>query len=277
MLSPEMSANGKAQKCIQTQTIKRAFLPFVLGLKRKLSDYTDVSSEALPEVGDDNVFYEDDAHKQEDLRSSHDRSPAHALTGSSADTTKSLTSPNIGENGITSKNGEYQSEGELTLIPPLELLSRLFPTQKRSVMELILKGCHRNTLRAIECILPSHEKAMAALKSSEFPASPYNPGMRPAFVPSQAALAPYPGAVRQAVYPMHGSHRFPYPMVEYMAHQNCGLRPKCNVDDDLPHKMAVKVNEHHSNIIGKVCQECGNKCSPSSNFCSSCGKDLKET
>ena len=244
-------------------------------MKRKLSD-TDTSGEAFPEVGDDNVFFEDDSHKEDDLQASQDRSPAHAPVESGDSARESLTSQNTCENGVTSENGEYQLKPQSTLIPPLELLSRLFPTQKRSIMDLIFKGCHGNILRAIECILPSHEKAMVALRSSEFPVLPFNPGMRPAYVPPQAARASYPGAVGQAVYPMHGSHRFPYPMVEYMPHKNYDMRPKRNAEDELPHKMVAKVNEHHSNVIGKVCQGCGNKCSPSCNFCSSCGNSFKE-
>ena len=35
---------------------------------------------------------------------------------------------------------------------PLELLIRLFPTQRRSSLELILKGYHGEVLRAIECV-----------------------------------------------------------------------------------------------------------------------------
>ena len=41
---------------------------------------------------------------------------------------------------------------------PLELLIRLFPTQRRDVLELISKGCHGEALRATECVLPSHER-----------------------------------------------------------------------------------------------------------------------
>ena len=45
----------------------------------------------------------------------------------------------------------------------LELLSRLFPEQKRGVIELILKGCNGDIVQAIECILPSHERAVAQM------------------------------------------------------------------------------------------------------------------
>ena len=45
----------------------------------------------------------------------------------------------------------------------LDLLSRLFPEQKRGVIELILKGCNGDIVQAIECILPSHERAVAQM------------------------------------------------------------------------------------------------------------------
>ena len=45
----------------------------------------------------------------------------------------------------------------------LDLLSRLYPEQKRGVLELILKGCNNDIVQAIECILPSHERAIQQL------------------------------------------------------------------------------------------------------------------
>lgn len=47
----------------------------------------------------------------------------------------------------------------------LDLLSRLFPEQKRGVIELILKGCNGDIVQAIECILPSHERAVAQMSA----------------------------------------------------------------------------------------------------------------
>ena len=48
----------------------------------------------------------------------------------------------------------YQRQQQLR---HLELLCRLYPEQKRGVLELILKGCNNDVVQAIECILPSHE------------------------------------------------------------------------------------------------------------------------
>ena len=48
----------------------------------------------------------------------------------------------------------------------LELLYRLYPEQKRGVLELILKGCNNDIVHAIECILPSHERAIQQLSTT---------------------------------------------------------------------------------------------------------------
>lgn len=47
----------------------------------------------------------------------------------------------------------------------LELLCRLYPEQKRAVLDLILKGCNNDIVQAIECILPSHERAIQQLST----------------------------------------------------------------------------------------------------------------
>lgn len=54
----------------------------------------------------------------------------------------------------------------------LELLCRLYPEQKRGVLELILKGCNNDIIQAIECILPSHERAIQQL--STLPSQSYS-------------------------------------------------------------------------------------------------------
>ena len=43
----------------------------------------------------------------------------------------------------------------------MNLLTRLFPEQKRNVLELILKGCGGDVIQTIETVLPSHEEALA--------------------------------------------------------------------------------------------------------------------
>lgn len=41
----------------------------------------------------------------------------------------------------------------------MNILMRLFPEQKKNVLELILKGCGGDLVQTIECVLPSHEEA----------------------------------------------------------------------------------------------------------------------
>ena len=74
--------------------------------------------------------------------------------------------------------------------PPIELLCRLFPTQKKSVLQLIYKGCNNDLIKTIECVLPSHEKAVASFKYQ-----PMSIGVPrcPQFIPpSFPPLLPYP-------------------------------------------------------------------------------------
>lgn len=64
----------------------------------------------------------------------------------------------------TVTHAPYEDSHRRTKLTPMELLCRLFPTQKRSVIQLIYKGCNNDLIKTIECVLPSHEKAMADLK-----------------------------------------------------------------------------------------------------------------
>lgn len=64
----------------------------------------------------------------------------------------------------TMGHAPYEDGCRRTKLAPMELLCRLFPSQKGSVIQLIYKGCNNDLIKTIECILPSHEKAMATLK-----------------------------------------------------------------------------------------------------------------
>ena len=68
----------------------------------------------------------------------------------------------------------------------LDLLARLFHEQKRGVLELILKGCNGDIVQAIECVLPSHERAMQQMstmpgQSFTLPPAPGDDSNRPRF------------------------------------------------------------------------------------------------
>ena len=88
----------------------------------------------------------------------------------------------------------YTATGDCTAgktrCPPIELLCRLFPTQKKSVLQLIYKGCNNDLVKTIECVLPSHEKAMASFKHQSVTMGvPRCPQFIP---PSFPAFLPYP-------------------------------------------------------------------------------------
>ena len=87
---------------------------------------------------------------------------------------------------------------------PLELLIRLFPTQRRDVLALILKGCHGEVLRTIECVLPSHERALASLKTPAATLMHYKPSIPQRYFAYQFR-SPDQGRHRTGHYSMYSS------------------------------------------------------------------------
>ena len=68
---------------------------------------------------------------------------------------------------------------------PVEVLARIFPTQSRLILELILKGCQGNLVHAIQCMVASNASPIFS-----------NSGMVPVFPPINAN-----GSANAAVFP----------------------------------------------------------------------------
>ena len=177
---------------------------------------------------------------------------------------------------LVSKNQENAGSQTSTYrgkLHPFELLIRLFPTQRRGVLELILKGCHGGVLRSIKCVLPSRERALTSLKTPETTLMHCNPSIPQSYYAPQSR-SPYQGPPRTGPYPMYSSAPgCPYAMKEYP--QKCALGQKRNIGDQ-EHANYTSVSADQTNIVGKVCSECLAKYSPSSNFCSLNGKCFRE-
>ena len=100
----------------------------------------------------------------------------------------------------------------------MNLLTRLFPEQKRNVLELILKGCGGDVIQTIETVLPSHEEALAR-------------GQILASVPRGMFPGPPPPSSYSAFSPLSPTipHGIPLSAVEYHAASKCasGQCPGC--------------------------------------------------
>lgn len=127
----------------------------------------------------------------------------------------------------------------------LELLCRLYPEQKRGVLELILKGCNYDLVQAIECILPSHERAIQQLSSlpsqsfalsnggkhqsnehnirSPYAAMPpphHSNNSSPKLPPTSSAFVPFPSVPSQHAHHHHGYGGGPCECADCMKHPN---------------------------------------------------------
>ncbi|XP_013419494.1 doublesex- and mab-3-related transcription factor A2 [Lingula anatina] len=114
--------------------------------------------------------------------------------------------------------------------PPIEVLSRIFPHMKRSVLQLILQGCDSDVSQAIEQVLNNHSEHTASAADLSLPGTnsalyrPYLPStpvvtaataFKSAFSPisSLASAQAFSSAMRYA-YPPHNARgllAMPYP------------------------------------------------------------------
>ncbi|XP_066927521.1 doublesex- and mab-3-related transcription factor A2-like [Clytia hemisphaerica] len=188
----------------------------------------------------------------------------------------------------------------------LELLCRLYPEQKRSVLELILKGCNYDLVQAIECILPSHERAiqqLSTMPSQSFSLAnskqtPSEPSIRTfSQMPphhgnenskhqvNSSAFVPFPGAVAPHSYgapcdcadcikhpgskSLHISPRSPK---AHMTHMLASKPPQPS------HRMVpyVPVSSHtpHAEPV-KICAGCGGKMKLEDHRCPTCEPEAK--
>ncbi|XP_068683748.1 doublesex- and mab-3-related transcription factor A2-like [Montipora foliosa] len=101
----------------------------------------------------------------------------------------------------------------------MNLLTRLFPEQKRNVLELILKGCGGDVIQTIETVLPSHEEALARGQMLASVQRGLFPGPPPPF--SYSAFTPLSPTI---------PHGIPLSAVDYHAASKCasGQCPGCS-------------------------------------------------
>ena len=122
----------------------------------------------------------------------------------------------------TDSNGlkeSLQSQSPNGKKPPIELLCRVFPHMKRSVLQLILQGCNNDVVLTIEQVLNNHSSNAAAATSSTSQNNAVNPaasmlsfrpylpataggpganGMKSAFSPFTTFPSPHPAQMRYA-------------------------------------------------------------------------------
>lgn len=172
----------------------------------------------------------------------------------------------------------------------LELLCRLYPEQKRGVLELILKGCNYDLVQAIECILPSHERAIKQLSNlpsqsfalsnggkhptsehnirSAYAAMPQTPpphhsnNSSPKLQPTSSAFVPF----QTGPPPQHGHHHGEFPMMSSSKAQVGTHRmvPYVPVSSHTPLSEPVK-----------ICAGCGGKMKLEDQRCPICEPEAK--
>lgn len=157
-----------------------------------------------------------------------------------------------------------------TKCPPIELLCRLFPTQKRSVLQLIYKGCNNDLIKTIECVLPSHEKAMASLK---YQSLTMGVPRCPQFVPPISGFPPF------LPLPMNQHHRLYLPasiasesLPLYNMHGSSTFRRSSLASSGYHSKATChEYNEEAFSLSQRTCPCCHKDVPTTLRACDSCG------
>lgn len=198
---------------------------------------------------------------------------------------------------------------------PVEVLSKVFPSHKENVLELVLKGCSGDVVQAIECILAgkshsidfpesSHTRLPSVPLSSSFSSIPFT-GVKPPLLPTVPATLPltsFNGVTKTTAHPLtsmgafsaqvHGGLRLPARLPPNL--RNLSIQSHRGVNGDreqncfntqsgllrpafLSYSASPPLPRGSSFIDNEVsaCFRCSTKPRSGDRFCGKCGTDLK--
>ena len=195
---------------------------------------------------------------------------------------------------------------------PVEVLSKVFPSHKENVLELVLKGCSGDIVQAIECILAGKSHSIdfpeagpsrlpRVTSSSCFPSLPFR-GVKPSIFPTASPTIPLTS--HNAVTTTTGRPLTSMGAFSGQAHAEMSLPAhlrslpiqshRCGNDDGERHEFNVtsgllrpaflstysgspppsRENSFADNEVS-ACFRCGTKPRSGDRFCGKCGTDLK--
>lgn len=183
------------------------------------------------------------------------------------------------------RTSESPSVGRKIQQDPLMLLMRAFPSQCRSVLELVLQGCGGNVVQAIECLLQNQEQKKQFPLRMPVPVIGSVGGAPTAIHPALHFQAP--PLFRKPEPFSHAFHRPPLsPSCPYPPPPPL-LKPKPQVSG-YPFSMdAVLASPPNTvsagsgspkgeekSVLVHFCTKCGRKANCQDNFCAFCGQKL---
>lgn len=195
---------------------------------------------------------------------------------------------------------------------PVEVLSKVFPSHKENVLELVLKGCGGDVVQAIECILAGKSHSIdfptassptrpPAHLSSSFPSMPFT-GVKPSLLPTVPPTLPLTslnGVTKTTPHPLTSMGAF-----SAQAHSGLRLPPHLSGISIQTHRGRNEDGELHglntqSGLLRpaflrtysgsppppressfpdnevSACFRCATKPRSGDRFCGKCGADLK--